>query len=157
VVKVKDQNDWYKGIAKKIDRYKDSFSPREYKTYKLDLLVRISKRISSFSSDCRGCQNFKTEINELVEILENILQSSREERRGYFNSINYIVKHLKEKHKLISDGQNIALWLPLGICFGAPFGILFDNIAIGIPIGMAIGVAIGASLDAKAKKEGRVI
>jgi len=151
------QNDWYKYIVNEINKYKDIFSPRQYKIYKLDLLLRISKRIQDFSPDCRKCQNIKTEINKLVEMLENIIKSSREERRGYFDSIDNIVKHLKEKHKLISEGQNIALWLPLGICFGAPFGIIFDNIALGIPIGMVIGVAIGVSLDAKAKKEGRVI
>ena len=151
------QNNWYENIAREVNRRKDRFSPREYKIYKLDLLIRISKRLNEFYADCVDCQNMKREMEIIVGSLDHLLHSSREEQKNYFNAIDNIIKHLKEKHNLISEGQNIALWLPPGVAIGLPLGIPLGNIALGIPIGLAIGAAIGASLDTKAKKEGRVI
>ena len=154
---MQDQNGWFANITTEINRQKQQFGPREYKVYKLDLLIRISKRLNDFFPDCIDCQNMKREMEIIICSLDNLLQSSREEQKNYFASIDNIVKHLKEKHNLVSENQNLALWLPLGIGIGLPLGIPMGNIALGIPIGLAIGVAIGLSLDAKAKREGRVI
>ena len=154
---MQEQNGWFDNITIEIDRQKQKFSPREYKVYKFDLLIRISKRLNDYFPDCIDCQNMKREMEIIICSLDNLIRSSREEQKNYFNAVDNIVKHLKEKHKLISEGQNLALWLPLGIAIGLPLGIPMGNIALGIPIGLAIGTAIGVSLDAKAKREGRVI
>jgi len=154
---MQDQNEWFDNISLEIDRQKQKFSSREYKVYKFDLLIRISKRLNDFFPDCIDCQNMKREMEIIICSLGSLIQSSREEQKNYFNAIDNMVKHLKEKHNLISEGQNLALWLPLGVGIGLPLGIPMGNIALGIPIGLAIGVAIGVSLDAKAKREGRVI
>ncbi|MBC8421358.1 MAG: hypothetical protein H8E04_00645 [Actinobacteria bacterium] len=154
---MQDQNGWFDNISEEIDRQKQKFSPGEYKVYKFDLLIRISKRLNDFFPDCMDCQNMKREVEIIICSLDNLVRSSREEQKNYFNAIDNMVKHLKEKHNLISEGQNLALWLPLGVGIGLPLGIPMGNIALGIPIGLAIGVAIGVSLDAKAKREGRVI
>ena len=154
---MQDQNGWFDNISEEIDRQKQKFSPREYKVYKFDLLIRISKRLNDFFPDCIDFQNMKREMEIIICSLDNLVRSSREEQKNYFNAIDNMVKHLKEKHNLISEGHNLALWLPLGVGIGLPLGIPMGNIALGIPIGLAIGVAIGVSLDAKAKREGRVI
>ncbi|MCJ7472916.1 MAG: hypothetical protein MUP02_08930 [Actinobacteria bacterium] len=154
---MQDQNGWFDYISAEIDRQKQKFSPREYKVYKFDQLIRISKRLNDFFPDCIDCQNMKREMEIIICSLDNLVRSSREEQKNYFNAIDNMVKHLKEKHNLIYEGHNLALWLPLGVGIGLPLGIPMGNIALGIPIGLAIGVAIGVSLDAKAKREGRVI
>ena len=154
---MQDQNGWFDNITREINRQKDHFSPREYKTYKLDLLIRVSKRLDDHFPDCIVCQNMKREMEIIIGGLDNLVESSKEEQKNYFYAIDNMIKHLKEKHNLISEGQNLALWLPLGVGIGLPLGIPMGNIALGIPIGLAIGVAIGVSLDAKAKREGRVI
>ena len=154
---MQDQNGWFANITDEINRQKQQFSPREYKVYKLDLLIRISKRLNDYFPDCVDCQNMKREMEIIICSLDNLLQSSREEQKNYFASIDNIAKHLKEKHNLVSENQNLALWLPLGVGIGLPLGFPMGNIALGIPIGLAIGAAIGVSLDAKAKREGRVI
>jgi hypothetical protein len=152
-----DTNGWFDNITKEINRQKEYLSPREYKAYKLDMLIRISKRLNDFIPDCVDCQNMKREMEIIVGSLDNLVHSSKEEQKNYFNAIDNMVRHLKEKHNLISENQNLALWLPLGIGIGLPLGIPMGNIALGIPIGLAIGAAIGVSLDAKAKKEDKVI
>lgn len=157
-----EQDDWYHNITAEINKHR--FSKKFYNKYKLEQLTRIAKRISDFSPDCSHCQDQKEEIEKLIGFLSGLDKSPKTAQKIYFNDIDNIVKHLKEKHGLISEGQNIALWLPIGICFGSlgiVFGNIFDNIGIGLSLGMGIGlsmgVAIGASLDAKAKKEGTVI
>ncbi|MGB3458520.1 MAG: hypothetical protein WBB08_04350 [Halobacteriota archaeon] len=162
---MENHNDWYIDIVKEIGRHKDKFSKRDYKKYKLDLLLRMAKRVASFSADCVECQNFQGEIKKLAEDLGNLVQASKEERKSYFKMINSILKHLQERHKLITEGENFGIWTGIGIAIGGGMGIVFgvgsDNIGIGIPIGAGIGIAIGSAIgsymDAKAKKEGMVI
>jgi hypothetical protein len=160
---IKNHNDWYIDIVKEIDGHKDKFSKRDYKKYKLDLLLRVAKRVASFSADCVECQNFQGKITKLAEDLGNLVQASKEERKSYFKIINSILKHLHKHHKLITEGENFAIWIGIGIVLGSGIGSAFgaglDNIGMGAGIGtgIAIGVAIGIYLDAKARKKGKVI
>ena len=158
---MENHNDWYIDIVKEIGRHKDKFTKRDYKKYKLDLLLRMAKRVASFSADCVECQNFQGEITKLAEDLGNLVQASKEERKSYFKMINSILKHLRECHKLIDEGENVGIWIAIGIPIGAGIGVAIgagsDNIGVGIAIGVGIGIAIGSYLDAKAKKEGKVI
>jgi len=162
---MENHNDWYIDIVKEIGRHKDKFSKRDYKKYKLDLLLRMAKIVASFSADCFECQNFQGKITKLAEDLGNLVQASKEERKSYFKMINSILKHLQERHKLITEGENLGIWIGIGVAIGGGMGIVFgigsDNIGMGIPIGAGIGIAIGSAIgsymDAKAKKEGKVI
>lgn len=162
---MENHNDWYIDIVKEIGRHKDKFSKRDHKKYKLDLLLRMAKRVASFSADCVECQNFQGGIRKLAEDLGNLVQASKEERKSYFKMINSILKHLQERHKLIDEGENVGNWIGIGIAIGGGMGIVFsvgsDNLGMGISIGagigIAIGIAIGSYVNAKAKKEGKVI
>jgi len=158
---MENHNDWYIDIVKEIGRHKDKFSKRDYKKYKLDLLLRMAKRVASFSADCVECQNFQGEITKLAEDLGNLVQASKEERKSYFKRISSILKHLQERHKLITEGENVGTWIGIGIAIGSGIGVAIgagsDNIGVGIAIGVGIGIAIGSYLDAKAKKEGKVL
>lgn len=148
---------WYDDIVKEIDKHKGRFTLGEYKKYKLDLLLRAAKRVDRFSVDCSQCQNFRGDIEKLVEHSGNLIQSSKEERKNYFRTIDSVIKHLQEHHKLIVDEQNLEIWIAIGMTLGIVFGSSLDNIGAGIVIGIGVGAAIGAGLDDKAKKEGKVI
>ncbi len=150
-------NDWYNDIVKEIDKHKGRFSKRDYKKYKLDLLLRVAKRVASFSADCSECQNFQIEIKKLAESLGNLIQLSKEERKSYFRTIDNVIKHLQKHHELIVEEQNLEIWIAIGVTIGIALGSSLGNIGAGIAIGAAIGIAIGADLDAKAKKDGKVI
>jgi hypothetical protein len=154
---MENHNDWYKDIAKEIDKHKGRFSKRDFKKYKLDLLLRVVKRVVSFSTDCAECQNSRGEIKKLAEDLGNLVQSSKEERKNYFRTINNIIKHLQKHHKLIAEEENLGIWIGIGVALGAGMGVSLGNIGIGIAIGICMSIAIGISLDAKAKKNGNVI
>lgn len=156
-------NDWYRGIVKEVTLYKDRLSKRDYKKYKLDLLLRIAKRVAGYSPDCGECQNFRGEITKLTEDLGD-LHSSKEKLKGYFKVIEIFTKHLQKSHKLITEGKNTKTWVVIGVIFGgvvlgtllraAGISMGFSN---GLLIGLIIGGAIGITLDSIAKKRGKVI
>ena len=151
-------NAWYDKIAGEIALHQQNLSKKEAKKYKLDLLLRVAKRVADFSPECGGCQLSQQEITTLTQDLGNLLQMpDKGGRRRYLKKINRIVKHLQSEHKLVTRGQNVGLWIAIGSGIGVALGAGMDNVGGGIPIGIAIGTAIGIALDAKAKKEDRVI
>ena len=154
---MENKSDWYKNITEEINQHKEKFCKNENKKFKVNLLIRLAKRIDSFSAECNDCQHFRNDINRLTDCISRLPQANKEKRKTYFKSINSIVKHLQKHHKLISDGQNVGAGLGIGMAIGAGIGTSLNNTSIGVSIGMCFGIAIGSGLDAKAKKEGKVI
>ena len=149
---------WYDKITREISPYRDTLSRSEVKKYKLDLLMRLVKRVDSFSAMCGQCQLFQPEITGLAQNLGNLVQiANREESKSYFKAIDNIVKHLQTEHKLVNEGQYFGLWMTVGTGAGTALGIALGNTAIGAAIGIILGLAIGAYMDRKAKAEGKVI
>ncbi len=156
-------DDWYRVIVKEVTLHKDRLSKRDYKKYKLDLLLRIAKRVADYSPDCGECQNFRGEIIKLTEDLGD-LHSSKEKRKGYFKVIEIFTKHLQKSHKLITEGKNIKTWTIIGLLIGGfVLGTIFRAAGMsmgfsnGLLIGLIFGGVIGIALDAIAKKRGKVI
>lgn len=152
-------SDWYGHIAKEISLYNNTLNKKDYKKYKLDLLLRVARRVEDFSATCAECQTFKQDITGLLQEIGYVvgMAMSREKRKSYFKRINIIIKHLQKQHKLVSEGYYIGIGTAIGTGIGVAIGAATDNVGVGTPIGMAIGLAIGSYLDRKAKKEGRVI
>ena len=149
---------WYDGIVKEINLHKDILGQKDAKKYKLDLLLRVAKRVDSFSSQCGQCQMSQQDITQLTQDLGYIAQTANKEtRKGYFKKINTIIKHLQKQHKLVTEGHYIGIGLAIGAGIGVVLGAALGNPGIGPALGMALGLAIGSYLDKKAKKEGRVI
>ncbi len=154
-----NSSDWYDEIAGEISRYRDKFGEKVYKKYKLEYLLRVAKRVNTFSVDCDECQHFREEITKIVKNLGDPTSSTKEERKNHSRVINTITKHLTKHHKLISERQYVGICVGMGLVIGAAFGIVFESIgiALGSGIGLIFGATIGSLLDAKAKKKGRVI
>ena len=152
---------WYDKIAKEINLHKDSLSQKDYKKYKLDLLLRVAKRIGDFSSYCGECQLFQPEITKLTQDLSNLVQKpqpvAKEGRKSYNKTLNNIIKHLQKEHKLVTKGQNMGIWMVIGTGIGAALGAALGNPGLGPALGIGIGLVIGSHLDKKAEKEGKVI
>ena len=149
---------WYDKIAKQINLHRETLDKKGAKKYKLDLLLRIAKRVDDFSYTCEECQAYKQEITRLIADLGNLIQlPSKEARRSYTKAINTIVKHLKKEHELVSEGHYLGIGMGFGTGIGAALGVALGNPGLGPALGVAIGLAIGSYLDKKAKKEGRVI
>ena len=150
-------SDWYNRTVKVINLHKDTFSKKDSKKYKLDLLLRLVRRVDDFSATCGECQMFQPEITKLAEGLYYTFNMPKEESKSYSTTINNITKHLQKQHKLVKEGQYMGIGIAIGIGIGAAFGAIFENPSAGTAIGIAIGVAIGKYMDNKAKKGDKVI
>ena len=148
---------WYDDIVKKINLHKDSLGKKGTKKYKLDLLLRIAKRVDDFSTMCGECQMFQPDITRLTQELGDVVSISKEARKGYFKTIGKITKHLQKHHKLVTAGQYMGMWGGIGTGIGVAIGAALGNTSAGMAIGAGIGVAVGSYLEKKAKKEGKVI
>ena len=153
------QSSWYRRTTEEINRHQVTLGKKDAKKYKLDLLLRVVKRVDEFSSYCGECHTYQGEITGLVGELGNFIQlpDNRERRRSYSKTINVMVKHLQKTHKLVSEGYYKGIMMAIGTGIGVAIGAALDNPGIGTPIGIGIGLAIGSYLDKKAKEEGRVI
>ena len=153
-------SDWYNRTTKEINSHKDRLSQKEAKKYKLDLLLRITKRIEDFTSICGKCQLSQQDITKLTQDLGYLVQipnPNKETRKSYFKTIDDIIKHLQKEHKLVTEGQNRGKWVLVGMALSAAIGAVLDQPGVGTAIGVAIGLAIGSYMDKKAKEEGRII
>jgi hypothetical protein len=153
---------WYNRVAADLDQYRITLDKKGARKYKLDLLLRVAKRIDDFSQTCGECEAYKSDITNLVQELGLLVQMpSREDQRKYTRAINGIVEHLKKVHKLIDKGyymgMGVGIGMALGAGIGAALGAVVDSPGVGTGIGIAVGVAVGSFLDRKAKNEGRVI
>ena len=148
-------SDWYYGIDKRINWQKDTLSEKDYRKYKLDLLLCLARRVDSFSALCAECQSRKQEITALTNDLANLSLMSKAARKSYFKAIGDITKHLQKQHKLVTEGQYIGIGMAIGSGIGVALSAALEG--AGLPIGIGIGTAFGFYLDAKAKREGRVI
>ncbi|MFC1908349.1 hypothetical protein ACFLXD_00515 [Chloroflexota bacterium] len=152
------KNNWYDGIAKQINQLKVTLSEKDYKKYKLSLLLCVAERIAEFSPECGQCQIFQQDISTLTQDVGNFIQvADKDKRKAHLKTINRMISHLRKQHKLVTNGYYMGIGIAIGSAIGIALGTAIDGVGSGIPIGVGIGVGIGAALDAKAKKEDRVI
>lgn len=103
------QDNWLNDIAGAIDKCKNEFTAKDYRRYRLDLLLRAAKRVASFSSDCDECQRLREEITKIAEGLGDLAPSSKEKLKGHVPAVTTILKHLQKQHKLMVEGSYIAV------------------------------------------------
>ncbi|MFC1908229.1 glycine zipper family protein [Chloroflexota bacterium] len=152
------KNNWYDGIAKQINQLQATLSEKDYKRYKLGLLLCVAERIAEFSPECGQCQIFQQDISTLTQDVGNIAQvAGRDKRKAHLKTINRMIGHLQKQHKLVTKGYYMTIGMAIGSGIGVALGAAMDSVGSGIPVGAGIGIAIGVALDAKAKKESRVI
>lgn len=153
---------WYNRVATEMGQYQVSLGQNGAKKYKLDLLLRIAKRVDDFSATCGECQRLQQDITNLVQELSLLVQMpSKEGLKRHTKAVNNLVEHLKKAHKLVEKGHYMGMGIGIGMVIGAvlggSLGAALDSPGIGTAIGIGLGLAIGAYLDKRAKEEGRVI
>ncbi len=154
---------WYESTEKVMGSYQASLTPKEVKKYKLDLLLRLARRVADFSEECGQCQVFQPDITQMGQELGTLSKRSKDARRAYARKIKLIVRHLQSRHKLVTEGRYRKLGMAIGSGVGAAFGGILSaagagaGLGGGAGIGAGLGMTLGAGLDAKAKKDGRVI
>jgi hypothetical protein len=147
---------WSQDIARTLGMLKCRLKPGQAKEYQLDLLVRLAKRCDQFGPGCPACRDYKNQIDKTMPFLENVpLPKARS--KEYLLMTGCLIAHLKKAHHLASNGQNLSLWLGMGLIAGGIIGLAVGNPSFYATMGLLAGVAIGLLLDYRLKLAGRII
>lgn len=152
-----DSNSQLSTIESCIGALKPDITIKDQKRLRLDLVMRIARRLDSMALGCEACVGHMPAIGCLVDTLKNVEKWQLADWKAYYHSLNDIIKHLKTAHHLVEEGEHLTMWIGIGVALGAGLGAAFNQVAIGAGVGVALGVAIGSMLDAIAHKQGRVI
>jgi len=154
---------WAKTIEQEVETQKKSILKKDLAFYKVDLLPEIALRIDEYSTNCKACQDYKTELDDIVNGLSKSLEGSPKLRKNYEDRRELITQHLNESHGLKADNYYSSIYSLAGILGGAILGafigwiinihILKFTILVGVGLGMVIGRLIGASKDRKNKRK----
>jgi len=122
------KNDWYENIEREISSLEEKMTKGDYKLFEVDLLLRVAKRVTSFSSDCEYCQGHRNDISNLVTDLGNLPKMTEEEVAGYGRTFRSILRHLNKHHGLHRSVPNPLI--PLGIALVIPliYFVIADQI-----------------------------
>ena len=150
-------NDYSPSIESRIEVLKPNLTPKDQKRLRLNTLLRVARRLDTLSLGCEACVGHRSAIEGLVNSINNVETWQLPEWKAYYRSLGDIIKHLKTAHHLVEEGENLTMWMGMGVAIGAGIGAAFGQVAIGAGLGVALGVAVGGMLDAIAHKQGRVI
>lgn len=156
---------WFSRVAAEIEQHRYALSPKDFKRYRLDLLMRVARRVDEFAQVCGECQSHREEIMRLLRELALLLQVPGKGNRGalkqYTVAVKTLVEHLKKVHKLVDRHYYMGIGTSIGTGIGAALGGALNQITgyagFGTVIGILLGLAAGWYLDRKAEREGRVI
>ncbi len=153
-----EPTEWYRNLETAVDSAKERIGAAESRDYHFDRFLKLARRVDEFTPTCARCKALQPEMDKiLADISENAPQIPINQKRAYLGGMETLYSHLKKTHGLISEGQNMGLWLAIGTAIGIALGAAIQNPLIGIPIGLAVGFVIGNVMDARAKKEGKII
>jgi hypothetical protein len=144
-------------IESRIEAAKPGLTLKDQKRLRLPLVVRVARHLEALSVGCETCPGHHIAISGLVDSLDKVDDWTLADWKAYYRSVDSIIKHLKTAHKMVEEGDNVAMWIGVGVAIGAGIGVAFGQVAIGAGIGVAFGVAIGGMLDAVAHKQDRII
>ncbi|HEX79332.1 MAG TPA: magnesium transporter [Dehalococcoidia bacterium] len=164
------EQDWYEKINKHITMLENQSGFLDRKKWHFPLLSRLAKRVDSYSDECQECHRLKYEIEVLCGYHANSQQTTPSNYQSYQTTIKSIVQHLKRKHRLVNEKQNIKRLVSASFLFGLffimlgyllfNFGITLLALSITIPalfIRVIFSCTVGYLLDLRAKRRGLVI
>lgn len=152
-----EPTEWYRTLEVSVESLKARLGV-DARDYHLDRFLKMARRVDEFAPTCPQCRLYQPEIDRMLrDLAADAPQILKEQKRSFLGGMEAVLSHLHKTHGLISEGQNVGIWLGIGSAIGLALGAGLSNPAIGIPIGVALGLIVGTALDARAKKDGKVI
>lgn len=145
-----------KEICEEILKIIPLFDEKTTKKYKIDVFVRLCKKISE-TQDLEVIDLVKNNLR----LLQELSSDNRVKPLEYKKSFAKLQKVVRKKFGYVPKdqikGEYMAMGIALGVAFGSPFIIINPALSgIGLPIGLAIGLAIGDSKEKAAVEAGKV-
>lgn len=141
-----------------ISHLKSKLAQRMAKQLQLTKTSRALDKLAEYEVKCEECRHHLNELKSHLMKLREAEPTTDQDVGIQKRSLSIALKHLKKKHKLISEVYYISTYMAIGTGVGLFFGLVInDNLALTLPLGVFIGLAVGSSLNAVAKKNGLTI
>lgn len=154
---MREREDLKDFLLREVELIKNKLTQKDIKKMRLGLLESIVIKADELSVECNDCKEFLNYLEGFVTEFSNKSELDANIFKEYNLKLKAIITHLNKRHKLVTEGFYVAIYMPLGMSMGVAMGVVFDNIAIGISLGMAIGLVIGSAMDSDAKKKNLTI
>jgi hypothetical protein len=142
----------------------------DYNRYRLPRLLRLTRRVTTFSPECDICRGLQVQITQLGTNLPDQLPMTRQSLKEYLHLMKSITRHLKRSHGLVEERFYVKRYIFIGFTFGISIVLLglillsfgITLLALNITVTALItrvmfGYTVGYFLDRNAKKQGRVL
>ncbi|MDF1512879.1 MAG: hypothetical protein P1S60_03610 [Anaerolineae bacterium] len=155
---------WHRNWSRAVSEHKDDLSDKQWQKNKIDLMLKIGKRVKDFSDGCATCRGYQHPLTRLEEEMHE-LPDSRAQRQYQAQMLGNIADHMVKEHriaparyysvKMLRYGAIAGLIIGLGVVFLVT-GNLF-HLPIAILLGLALAAIYGYAEDSKVAQEHRLI
>jgi hypothetical protein len=141
----------------KLEVFRNELEPKEFRTYNIELLIKVVLKLDELSSNCLNCE-------ELKESIDLIIDSIKVNKKVYSNEFKKVLVHLGNRHGIFPEGEKISMFTAMGLSLGVAFGLALsssvDGVAmlpIGIGVGLVFGTSYGTYVEKKLKALGKLL
>jgi len=132
---------WKENTIRIIEEKTASFNETLHKKVETKYLKRLLEKKATHAASPDDLQEFQQQMEELVNAIPTTTGfEDKTIRYNFTKKKNKIKNTATSKHKLVTKGYYMSMWMAFGIALGMSWGVAFGNIGFGLPIGLAIGV-----------------
>jgi len=160
-------NNWSEEINKKLDEKLQTAKEKDLRFFRIEEFKRMIQRNNEFSESCSECQQFKKEIETVVETIDIAVQQPGKVRRKYDQLSDRMSKHQRKEHGYFPPYYFSYLYsfygISAGIAIGALVGFLimpdkiWHFIVPGFIAGILISQFIGGRKDKKVRANKKLL
>jgi hypothetical protein len=158
---------WYPGFEKKIvDQLKGS-NVKDLRFFRIEEYLRNAGRTDGYASECRECDSFRNEIDQLSDDVAKAVQHPGSERRKLDSLQSRLNDHMRQAHGYYPPSYHtylqsvywtvgfMALAFLLTLLFPAVEKVVFYSPAFAI--GVITGQVIGGKKDRKVRESDKIL
>lgn len=157
---------WATHTEEKIRAKLEGTKDKELRFFRIEELIRNIHRTELYARDCTFCSAHKTEIETVVEKIDEAVHVPGQARREYDRLIGRIASHMQKSHGFYAPYYYSYLYSFFGMTAGLLAGYIlmrllpeFDWVMLsaGFASGLIAGNILGARKDRKVREEKKLM
>ena len=157
---------WSSEINKTIDIKMESARDKDILFFRIKEFKRNVARVDEFSASCPTCKKEMIDIAEVVENIDEAINTPGKKRREYDRLISRLSRHMQKEHGFFSPYYFSYLYALYGTIGGSALGLLLlklnpqyklEMFVIGISVGLIVSYILGSTKDKKVRSEKKLM
>jgi len=157
---------WSSEIHNTIDSKLESSRDKDILFFRINEFKRNISRVDEFSASCPTCKKEMINISEVVQKIDEAVNTPGKTRREYDRLISRLSKHMQKEHGFYAPYYHSYVYALFGIIGGFILGsILYlilpqyqlEMFVIGISVGLIVSYILGSTKDKKVRSEKKLM